>query len=112
MVLLGFTVLREKLLDGTKTQTIRLPRKRPFKVGDKLQVYWKLRTKQCEKLFDAIVTKVETKAIGDIDEEDAKLDGLDTVLDFRIAFFHLHQDIAMSDWPYSTEVDIITFIRQ
>ena len=42
MVLLGFSVLKEKLLEGSKTQTIRAPRQRPFKVGDRLEVYWKV----------------------------------------------------------------------
>jgi hypothetical protein len=112
LVLLGFTVLREKLLDGTKTQTIRFPRKRPFKVGDNLQVYWKPRTKQCEKLFDAKVTKIETKALGDVDEQDAIKDGFNCLLDFRMAFFDLHPDLATKEFgPYSEEVDIITFER-
>lgn len=107
MVLLGFTVLKEKLLSGTKTQTIRIPRERPFKIGDNLQVCWKLRTKQCEKLFDAVVTKIETKAVGDIDEHDAILDGFDSLFDFRVAWFKMHKDT-----DYSTEVDIITFQKE
>lgn len=35
---------------GTKTQTIRAMRKRPFKEGDKLYCYSGLRTKHTEKL--------------------------------------------------------------
>lgn len=52
--LLGFTVFKEKILDGTKTQTIRKIRKNPIKVGDKLFLYWHPRQKDCEKLGEGI----------------------------------------------------------
>ncbi len=48
--LLGFTVFKDKILDGSKTQTIRKPRKHPIKVGNKLYLYWHPRQKDCEKL--------------------------------------------------------------
>jgi len=51
---IGFTHFKEKLLNGAKRQTIRKLRKRPIKVGDTLYIYWKLRTKECEKLEEAI----------------------------------------------------------
>ena len=35
---------------GKKCQTIRAPRKRPFKVGDTLYLYTGMRTKGCRKL--------------------------------------------------------------
>lgn len=57
MPLIGFTVFKDKLLDGTKTQTIRKLRKRPIKEGDKLYLYWHLRQKDCEKLGEVICTK-------------------------------------------------------
>jgi len=50
MVLVGFTLFKEKILDGTKTQTIRKMRSRPFITGDTLHLYWKTRTPQCELL--------------------------------------------------------------
>jgi len=50
-------VFKEKLLDRSKRQTIRKLRKRPIKVGDKLYLFWKLRTKQCERLGEAICTE-------------------------------------------------------
>jgi len=53
MPLLGFTVFKEKILNETKRQTIRKLRKRPIQEGDILHLYWKLRTKQCEKLGHA-----------------------------------------------------------
>jgi len=48
MPALGFTIMKEKLIDGSKRQTIRLLRKHPIKVGDSLFLFWKLRTKECE----------------------------------------------------------------
>jgi len=54
MVLLGFTMFCDKILSGQKRQTIRKLRKRPIMPGDHLHLYWKPRTKQCEKLGEAI----------------------------------------------------------
>jgi len=88
--LLGFTKLKEKLLDGTKTQTIRKPRKHPIKVGDKLYIYWKLRTKECEKLGEAIVSKVVRKQLGDINAQDAIKDGFLDIVDFQDIFTRMH----------------------
>ncbi len=55
MVAISFSVFKDKLLDGTKTQTIRwldLPRiEQMQRLG--IQIYWKQRTKNSEKLFDA-----------------------------------------------------------
>lgn len=104
MPLLGFTKLKEKLLDGTKTQTIRRPRKYPLKVGDKLFVYWKLRTKQCEKLGEAIVTKIVRKQLRDINNEDAIKDGFVDIVEFQDIFTRMH-----SKAYWGTEFDIITF---
>jgi len=50
MALIGFTVLKEKILNGEKRQTIRKLRKRPVKVGETLYLYWHLRRKDCELL--------------------------------------------------------------
>jgi hypothetical protein len=111
MVLLGFTVFKEKLLDGTKTQTIRLPRKKhPFKVGDELQVYWRPRTKQCEKLFDAVVTKIGRKCLANMTNEDAHLDGFEDDKDgtaiqkLALTLHRLHPEA--DEW---TMYDIVTF---
>lgn len=51
MPLLGFQKqFVEAVESGTKRQTIRAHRKRPFKVGDTLYLYYGLRTQQCRKL--------------------------------------------------------------
>lgn len=102
--LLGFTKLKEKLLDESKTQTIRKPRKHPIKEGDKLFIYWKLRTKQCEKLGEGIVTKVLRKQLNKMDNEDAIKDGFDDVYDFVDIFTRMHPKAY-----WETEFDIITW---
>lgn len=53
MPALPFSVFKEKILDGSKRQTIRAIRKRPIKVGDKLYLWWKQRTPDREKLGEA-----------------------------------------------------------
>lgn len=92
MTLLGFTKLLPKLLDGTKTQTIRKPRKHPFKVGMTVQIYWKLRTKQCRKLGEGIITKIERECIAKMTRQDAFLDGFDNVLELSLALLAMHPD--------------------
>ena len=46
----GFALLVET---GQKRQTIRLWRKRPFQVGDRLYHYTGMRTKACRKLLES-----------------------------------------------------------
>jgi hypothetical protein len=57
MPLIGFIVFKDKILDGTKRQTIRKIRNHPIKKGDKLYLYWHLRQKDCEKLLETICTE-------------------------------------------------------
>ena len=104
MPIIGFTKLLDKLMDGTKTQTIRKPRKRPLKVGDKLIIYWKLRTKECRKLGEAHITNIVRKKLVDITNEDAVKDGCKNLDEFDRLFEKLHPDASMHD-----EFDIITF---
>lgn len=104
MPLLGFTKLKEKLLDGSKTQTVRKPRKHPIRVGDRLFIYWKLRTKECEKLGEGIVTKVVRKSLEKMTNEDAITDGFLDIVDFMDEFTKMHPTAFMED-----EFDIITW---
>ena len=75
MTAISFSVMKDKLLDGTKCQTIRKLRKRPVKVGDKIIVYWNQRSKNNEIL--GITECIEEKAIDlkDVTLEDAEADG-------------------------------------
>lgn len=50
MPVLGFSIFRDKILDGSKRQTIRLMGKRPKKKGDMLYLYWHPRQPDCELL--------------------------------------------------------------
>ena len=104
MPLLGFTKLKAKLLDGTKTQTIRKPRKHPLNVGDKLFIYWKLRTKECEKLGEAIITKIERKHLSEVTEEEAIKDGFGSFKELYDAFVKMY-----GFWNIREPFDVITF---
>lgn len=44
------------ILNGSKTQTIRRFRKRPIKIGERLYLFTGMRTKQCERIGQAICT--------------------------------------------------------
>jgi hypothetical protein len=103
MPLLGFTMFRDKILSGEKDQTIRKLRKHPIKVGDKLHLYWKLRTKQCEKLGEGICTEIfllhispSAFIIGDQRlsspelETLARLDGFASFYDLVVALQKMH----------------------
>lgn len=113
---LGFSVLKERLANGSKLQTIRKQRKKPIKVGDILIVYWDLRTKSCMKIGEAKVTKIIRKRFKDITYEDAVRDGFQCLQDFRLAFRKMHPDLLYIDGrgeiqerpPYEG-FDIITF---
>lgn len=66
-MLVGFQKQFAALVEsGEKRQTIRAYRKRPFKTGDKLQLYTGLRTKGCRKLGDAVCSEVLRTTIGEM----------------------------------------------
>lgn len=48
----------EAILSGRKTSTLRLPRKRPIKVGDRLYLYTGMRTKYCRKVMETTTMRV------------------------------------------------------
>jgi hypothetical protein len=68
---------KDKILDGSKDQTIRKYRKgkRQIEVGDKLQLYTGLRTKSAEKFADAVCVNTAKIVIaeGGISFDDASL---------------------------------------
>lgn len=51
---------------GRKRQTIRPPRQRAIKVGDRLYLYTGMRTKACRKLRESVCTAVEPISIMDV----------------------------------------------
>lgn len=103
MVLLGFSVLLEKLLDGSKTQTIRLPRVRAFKVGDRLDIYWKPRTKNCCKLGEGRLLSVVRKSVVDLNDREVQSDGFLNYGDFVATWIKLHPN------AHNAQVDVITW---
>ena len=53
------------IIKGEKTQTIRKPRKRPFKVGDTLYLYWKMRQPKDKKPVHLIaLSKIKRTVVG------------------------------------------------
>ena len=110
MPLLGFSVLLDKLELGLKCQTIRLPRKRPFKVGDKLFIYWKPRTKECYKIGEGVVTKITRKEARYLTEEEAVKDGFKAKYGLS-AKGNLVRELNRlhPDMTENTQVDVITW---
>lgn len=86
MPALSFSTFYDKLISGEKQQTIRRPRKRPLKVGDKLYIYWKQRTPNREFLGIAEVTNIRRVLLGEVTEREAVLDGFSSVKDLIQGF--------------------------
>ncbi len=58
MPAISFSVFKDKILSGEKTQTIRKLRKNPIKVGDRLHLYWHQRSPDGVLLFKTICTEI------------------------------------------------------
>jgi hypothetical protein len=94
MPLLSFSVKYAELNDGSKTQTIRFPRKkRDIKAGDVLYIWWKSRTKNREKLGEGICSKSTFKKVGELTEEDAYRDGFVDLEALQWTLWELHPKI-------------------
>lgn len=99
MVTISFSVFKEKILTNQKRQTIRKPRKHPIKVGDKLQLYWKLRIKETEFLREVVCKEILYVKFSDIkfDEEIAKNDGFENAITMRSLFNSFYFEINDND---------------
>ena len=77
MPILSFSSRDIDLITGKRTMTIRKRWKRPLKVGDRLHCYWNPVSKDKEKIFEAVVTEVETVKFGQLRENNelAREDG-------------------------------------
>ena len=91
MVTISFSLFKEKILANQKRQTIRQLRKYPIKVGDKLELYWKLRTKETELLKEVTCREVINIKLTDVlfDEKIAKEDGFENIFEMQ-NFFYSH----------------------
>lgn len=93
MVAISFSVFKDKILDGTKTQTIRPYTKQRYKAlqkCDTLQLYWRQRTKDCELLRVArkeSVFLIEFSNLLDWSEELARRDGFGDFAEMLAWFF-------------------------
>jgi hypothetical protein len=114
MPILSFSVKYAELNDGSKTQTIRFPRKsREIKVGDKLYIWWKSRTPNREKLGEGICTKSIFKIAGELNNDDAIKDGFLDIEGLRWTLGELHPNITENtlvhiitwDWTYKENHD-------
>lgn len=85
MPAISFSTLKEKILSGKKRQTIRPLRSNywlQFKKGDKLIGYWKMRTSECEKLFESKLRQDPfILEMGDFNEYLMLLDGFESLED-------------------------------
>lgn len=90
---IGFTVFKEKILSGEKRQTIRKVRKRIYKKGDTLFLYWHLRQKDCELLRIARCTLAIKAQYRDIikDNKVAKADGFRDAWELKVWFDKVHK---------------------
>lgn len=79
MPILSFSSEDIDIITGKKTMTIRKLWKTPLKKGDRLYCYWNLVSKEKKKIFEAIVTDVETIKYSELknNEELAKKEGYD-----------------------------------
>ncbi len=98
MVLISFSVAKENVRNGIKEMTIRKLRKRPIKELDLLHLYWKSRTKECEKLKEAHCLFEKKMTWGNIVNLKYR-NTLAQLDDFRDWY-------EMSDWFYSTHKDL------
>lgn len=99
MPLLNFTRLINQVLDHSKTQTIRLPRKIPFVLDDTLHVYVQV------KLGTARLTGLERKEISELTHLVAMRDGFDSYDKMLTCLKGMHPKLSMS-----TVVDVLTFV--
>ncbi|RLF33714.1 MAG: hypothetical protein DRN08_05285, partial [Thermoplasmata archaeon] len=94
MPIIGFTLFRDKIIKGEKTQTIRRPRKRKIKVGDTLYLWWKPRTKDAEFIGETVCIEVIETSLAEIwDDEDLAIkDGFNNLEEFRKFFSRYKKD--------------------
>jgi len=94
MPAISFSTMKNKILNGKKKQTIRLLRTNywlKFKKGDKLIGYWKMRTKEREKLFESELSQNPfVLKMVDFDENLMILDGFKGLQDGMENWFFPH----------------------
>ena len=83
MPAISFSTLKDKILSGEKKQTIRPMLSNywlNFKKGDRLVGYWKMRTPECEKLFESRLSENPFVVyLGDFDNDLMVKDGFKNI---------------------------------
>ena len=105
-------MFKEKILDGTKTQTVREPRVHPIREGNTLYLWWKSRTKDREFLGQTRAVRVRRMHYHDFwfDDEFARKDGFTDSERLRKFFGRdvtqiieeeeLHDPFEVIEWAY------------
>ena len=73
--IISFSVLKEKVKSGEKSQSIRRPRKRPFEIGEIVSIWWKQRSPNGHYMFHARIRKIVDFFLWDLTDEEAVRDG-------------------------------------
>lgn len=90
---ISFSTMKDKICSGEKKQTIRpySPFWMKWRKGDRLVGYWKMRTKDCEKLFDSTLSENPFVLYwGDFSTDLMQLDGFEGVEDANKRWFIPH----------------------
>lgn len=101
MVSVGFTKLKEKILSGEKTQTIRRWSEHWARLwpGVKLHLYWKLRTKDCELLLIRhLKHTIGPITFSEFTEAMAIADGFNSLEEMQTAFREMYKDAETQDY--------------
>lgn len=94
MVAINFSVFKDKILNGSKRQTIRLLNKKWCRVFDKtelcytvmLQLYWRQRSKESELLMEIELRSLFPKKLNQITEKEAFDDGFKSLEELWVWF--------------------------
>ena len=101
MVTVGFTMLKEKILSGEKTQTIRRWSEKYARLwpGVKLHLYWKLRTKECELLLIRhLKFSMGPITFSEFTEAMAVADGFNSLEEMQTAFRGMYKDAETQEY--------------
>ncbi len=95
---LNFTLLEEKLLDDTKTQTYRTNFIPKYKIEDIIAIAFKKKF-----LYLAKVKDLYPKKIKDFTELEAKRDGFDSIAEFQDLIMELNKIKSKDQWGFITQ---------
>ncbi len=95
---LNFTLLEEKLLDDTKTQTYRTNFIPKYKIGEIIAIAFKKKF-----LYLAKVKGLYPKKIKDFTELEAKRDGFDSIAEFQDLIMELNKIKSKDQWGFITQ---------